>query len=674
MKARYLLFVLFLLGYSQTSQATHIFAAQMEYQCLGNSTYAVKVYFYTECGGSVTLPNTFNLQASSPSCNQANLNYTLSIDSSLSGDMVTPLCSNFENQAVCNGGGLPSEQVIVYVDTIQLPLECPDWTISVIPSVRSSYFTNLVNPASGNLYIESLIDNSFGACYHSPAYRNIPMLYACAGEVFSQDMGAFDWVGDTVLYSLVAPKENTTSTVSFQAGFSANAPLAIANNTMFELNSNTGQLTFVPQSGQSQVAAFSIRADKYHQGKIVASTIRDVNIQSSTFCSNASLNIAAPSSNRIAKYNDTLKAIIGCVADSSSITATIYDGNGDVVFLDTNRTNLSTTFGVNNWSISIDTIRTDSIKLTAGVDFEAIATLPNSIVKPIAKIAFTDKNCPFESQRSLQFVKFEPFIKTYASQHVICANSPQIIQLDASGTAPLQDIEWFWPTINGIPMVVSNPTIKNPTVSLPALAAGTRLEYAISANLGNQSCDSNVIAFVYIEVVARPTVTAQIVPVNQTAATAGSITTTATGNLAQFEYNWGTGATTAALSNLPIGDYELTVTDYYGCQTQDTLTVTTGSSVRQLDATAGLDWQVAPNPTQFKQLQIQTIAESTIYNKVHTTTVNFSMFNNLGQLVYQEIKPWSESYQFSLQHLPSGNYWLKISTTEGYVTKKISIQ
>lgn len=673
MKARYLLFVLFLLGYSQTSQATHIFAAQMEYQCLGNSTYAVKVYFYTECGG-VTLPNTISLEANSEGCKQSNINYTLEVDNSLSGEMVTPLCSNFENQAVCNGGGLPSEQLIVYVDTIQLPFECPDWKISVSPNVRSSYFTNLVNPASGNLYIESLIDNSFGACYHSPAYRNVPMLYACAGEVFSQDMGAFDWVGDTIVYHLVAPKENENSSVSFQAGLSANQPLSIANATTFELNNYTGQLTFTPQSGQSQVAAFSIRADKYHQGKIVASTIRDVNIQSSTFCTNASLNIAAPSSNGIAKYNDTLKAIIGCVADSSSVTATIYDSNGDAVFVDTNRTNLDTIFGVNNWSISIDTIRIDSIELTAGVDFEAIATLPSSIVKPIAKISFTDKNCPFESRRSLQFVKFEPFIKTYASQQVICANSPQVIQLDASGTAPLQDIEWFWPTINGIPMVVSNPTIKNPTVSLPALAAGTRLEYAIRANLGNQSCDSNVIAFVYIEVVAAPTVTAQIVPVNQTAATAGSITTTVTGNLAEFEYSWNTGEATAHLSNLPIGDYELTVTDYYGCQTQDTLTVTTGSSVRQLDATAGLDWQVAPNPTQSKQLYIQTIDKATTYNKAFATTVNFSVFNHLGQLVYQQIKPWSESYQFSLQHLPSGNYWLKISTKQGYVTKKISIQ
>ncbi len=46
-----------------------------------------------------------------------------------------------------------------------------------------------------------------------------------------------------------------------------------------------------------------------------------------------------------------------------------------------------------------------------------------------------------------------------------------------------------------------------------------------------------------------------------------------TGGTLPYDYEWSTGATTQSISNLAPGDYIVTVTDYYNCQSIDTVTV-----------------------------------------------------------------------------------------------------
>jgi len=189
-----ILFCLFNIAYSY---ATHVFGTDLSYRCLGSNQYEITLTLYTDCGG-VAAPTSAMVDVSSFSCNQNLPAITLQIDTALSGFMVTPLCSSFASSSSCNGGGSPGEKIVVYKGMVTLPSECPDWKVSFTFGVRSSYYTNLVNPAGDNIYIEALIDNSFGNCYDSPVFRGHPMLYTCGGQPFSHDMGAIDWDGDTL--------------------------------------------------------------------------------------------------------------------------------------------------------------------------------------------------------------------------------------------------------------------------------------------------------------------------------------------------------------------------------------------------------------------------------------------------------------------------------------------
>src|SRR5208282_24606 len=53
----------------------------------------------------------------------------------------------------------------------------------------------------------------------------------------------------------------------------------------------------------------------------------------------------------------------------------------------------------------------------------------------------------------------------------------------------------------------------------------------------------------------------------------GSITASASGGTGTITYSWNTGATTATINNLAIGNYRVTATDSLGCSATATYTV-----------------------------------------------------------------------------------------------------
>jgi hypothetical protein len=656
-----ILFFLFNISYGH---AAHVFGTDLSYTCLGNNQYEVILTLYRECGG-VAAPNTADINISSFSCNQSLLAVTLQIDTALSGFMITPLCSSFAASSSCNGGGLPGEDIIVYKGIVTLSTECPDWKVSFAFGVRSSYYTNLISPSSDNIYIEALIDNSFGNCYDSPVFRGHSMLYACAGQFFSHDMGAIDWDGDTLKYTLLTPMASATQTAAFQGGLSSNNPLVLLGGTSFDLNNRTGEISFTSQVGLNQFAAVSIRVDKWHGGKIVASTMGEMDIAINASCANASIvHVATTSESSGWYYNDTLQAFISCSESTNPFLfkTVFYDLNGDVIQF--GLSDLDTVFGVANWTYFANAsspFGTDSVEYLIQV-LPTLNPLPPAANSQVSfSIGATDDNCPYNSNRIMTYLAFPAFIKAATSKTVLCEGSPQIVQLSMSGTHLPSNIQWTQ-IANGAPMVSpSNFNISNPILVVPALSAGVTLVYEVTATV--DSC--SVMDTISLYIVDTPNITLQVTNTSSLGSTDGAATISATGNLAQFNYQWETGVSSTAINNLAVGNYWVTATDYYGCQSVDTAIISFGTNIQTISKLRP-PFKIYPNPTDGKNIQIEL--------DVPTESILFSVYNSLGQVVpiYQvSLSVGEKNYRLDLNQQIPGVYWLQIQIGNRSYTQKV---
>lgn len=134
----------------------------------------------------------------------------------------------------------------------------------------------------------------------------------------------------------------------------------------------------------------------------------------------------------------------------------------------------------------------------------------------------------------------------------------------------------------------------------------------------------------------------------------GSITVTPTFGTKPFSYQWNTGDNTATVDGLPLGVYEVTVTDARGCV--DTKIFEVGIAVGT-DEVAGVEQiSLYPNPTGGRAFLDVALSEA--------MEVEVRVFNMNGQII-SALHP---SYQYNLRQeldlsdQPSGLYIVQIMT------------
>ena len=134
----------------------------------------------------------------------------------------------------------------------------------------------------------------------------------------------------------------------------------------------------------------------------------------------------------------------------------------------------------------------------------------------------------------------------------------------------------------------------------------------------------------------------------------GEVTVIPNEGLPPFSYEWSTGATTATLTGLEMGDYTLTITDALGCTEVVTVTIGISSSAQEADAIQTL--RLYPNPTHdgWATLDLELVEaqdiEIVVLNPIGGKVLSFSKSNakHLSQGI-------------DLRHLSSGLYFVQIT-------------
>ncbi|MCQ2262752.1 MAG: hypothetical protein MJZ70_00545, partial [Bacteroidales bacterium] len=116
----------------------------------------------------------------------------------------------------------------------------------------------------------------------------------------------------------------------------------------------------------------------------------------------------------------------------------------------------------------------------------------------------------------------------------------------------------------------------------------------------------------------------------------GAITATVTGGTPDYDYEWGTGATTATVSGLSAGEYTVTVTDNKGCEKEASVTITepaTAVNITTINKTNVL-CKDAANGTAEVVAEGGTLAAGHTYNYIWSNDATTASISNLAPATY----------------------------------------
>jgi len=145
-----------------------------------------------------------------------------------------------------------------------------------------------------------------------------------------------------------------------------------------------------------------------------------------------------------------------------------------------------------------------------------------------------------------------------------------------------------------------------------------------------------------------------------------SLTVTVSTGTAPYTYEWNTGETTQSILPDSSGTYYCIVTDANGCEDWSNQYVYTSTSISELNSNK---MSVYPNPTK-GILNIE-------FNNFDNRYTSLSIVNILGDEIYtEELDNTSIKYsnQLDLSEYSNGIYFVKFSSIEEVLTKKLILQ
>jgi gliding motility-associated-like protein len=294
--------------------ATHIVGGELNYKCLGNNQYEIRLTVYRDCYNGVP---PFDNPASVGIFDASNKLVTNLLIPFKSKTTLPPTMAQ-ANVCVKTPSNVCVE-VSEYVATVTLPPITGGYQLAYQRCCRNQTITNLTNPGNqGATYYAHIPDQSQAVCNSNPKFNNWPPIFICVNNPVIFDHSATDIDGDSIVYTLCSPFTGATGTnsepqppaappytsVTFKAGYTPSNPMGGPNP--LTINPSTGLITGVPPAiGQFVIG---ICADEYRNGKLISTTKRDfqfnvINCQPDV--SVAVPNVTVNCGSRVATFSNT---------------------------------------------------------------------------------------------------------------------------------------------------------------------------------------------------------------------------------------------------------------------------------------------------------------------------------------------------------------------------------
>jgi gliding motility-associated-like protein len=324
-------------------RASHFKGGDTYFVCQGNGYYKIVFACYYACEPSSSAPYAPSSMIFHITSSCATVPTTLTCVSATPQQDVPLYCPGVRTScdygypySLAPAGAPTGTLVIVYAtDSFLIPPGCTV-TAEIANGNRNAAITNLVNPSNTYLDIACAITTPLdGTCNNNPQFAQYPVNVFCLNQNANFSQGAIDFSGDSLVYTLINPRDNNGAPIPFVNGCSPANPLGAPTGfaSVFSFNSATGNINFTPTQSGNYVLTVQVTA--YHNGVLVGSTMRDIQF-TVTPCNN-------PPAPALTSLLNTNNVIGGVVIDSNhvgvcpgeqltiNLTATVSTANNYII-------------------------------------------------------------------------------------------------------------------------------------------------------------------------------------------------------------------------------------------------------------------------------------------------------------------------------------------------------
>jgi gliding motility-associated-like protein len=276
-----ILIILILWGVNFSATSNHIVGGDSWVEQIGRNTFRISAKFYRKCdGGGSSMPRNMSLRFFD---NITNVQIGSSLITPRVGliDTLTFGDSCFTNAQVglCVSVGL-------FVTTVTLPDNPNGYYFSYrTPPNRSNSILNIVS-SSSNIWYAQIPNPALVAGNSSPKFVDYPMdAYLCVNNEKDIDYSCIDPDGDSLVYSLITPYDNTQPggtrpfiLVNWIATPQHNLLNILGPGTSCVIDSRTGIVT--GRTGRLGEYVIAVKCEEFRNGIKIGEVIRDMVVKS----------------------------------------------------------------------------------------------------------------------------------------------------------------------------------------------------------------------------------------------------------------------------------------------------------------------------------------------------------------------------------------------------------